>query len=84
MRRKAIFVLGEMERRMAALGAVWADTTAVQVYCAFDIFPFLADEIGRRGAARNGVVWHLKRPPVVGLDYEMDCRGLPLEEVVRV
>ncbi len=55
LRTKATYVLGEMERRMAALGADWAMTTGVQVYTVHDIRPFLGDEIVRRGAARHGV-----------------------------
>lgn len=82
LRTKATYVLGEMERRMAALGADWAATTGVQVYTVHDIRPFLGDEIVRRGAARHGVTWQYCRPPVVDLEYEMDCRGLPLERVL--
>ena len=36
----------------------------------------------RRGAARHGLTWHLNRPPVRGLDYEMDTRGVAVERVV--
>jgi hypothetical protein len=84
LRSKAVWVLGEMERRMAALDAVWAGTTAVQLYCVHDVFALLQDEFGTRGAARPGVTWHLNRPPVVDLEYEMDCRGLPMEQVLDV
>ena len=79
MREKAIFVLGEMERRLGLLGATWTDTTATQVYTVHDLHPFLADEIVRRGAARAGLTWHFCRPPVRGLEYEMDCRGVAVE-----
>jgi hypothetical protein len=82
MREKARFVLGEMERRMAALGFGWADVTATQVYTVYDIHPFLADVVVRRGAARGGLTWHFARPPVQGLDYEMDVRGLARELVI--
>ena len=82
MRAKARFVLGEMERRMAALGAGWGATTAVQAYTVHDIHPFLAEEVVRRGAARHGLTWQFCRPPVTGLDFEMDCRSLPLERVL--
>lgn len=82
MREKARFVLGEMERRMTALGFGWADVTATQVYTVHDIHPFLADTIVRRGAARAGLTWHYARPPVQGLDYEMDVRGLARELVI--
>jgi hypothetical protein len=84
MREKAAFVLGRMEQRMAALGATWSDTTAVQVYTVYDLHPFLQDEIARRGAARHGLTWHLARPPVQGLDYEMDCRSVPVEHRIRL
>ena len=75
-------VLTEMERRLGMLGFAWADTTAVQAYTVHDIHPFLADELVRRGAARPGLTWHYCRPPVVDLEYEMDCRGVSVERVV--
>jgi hypothetical protein len=79
LREKAIFVLGEMERRLGLLDQSWSTTTATQVYTVYDLFPFFADEIVRRGAARAGLTWHLCRPPVRGLEYEMDCRGVAAE-----
>lgn len=81
MRDKAVYVLGEMERRMGLLGFSWADATAAQVYTVHDIHPFLGDEIVRRGAARGGLTWHYCRPPVHGLEYEMDCRGIADEHI---
>ncbi len=82
MRAKALFVIGEMERRLAALGYGWGDTTATQIYTVQDIHPFFADEIVRRGAARSGAIWHFNRPPVQDLEYEMDCRSIPVERSV--
>ena len=82
LREKARHVLGEMERRMAALGLAWADATATQVYTVFDPYPFLADEIVRRGAAHAGLTWHFCRPPVIDIDFEMDCRSVRSERVV--
>lgn len=82
LREKARFVLGTMESRLSALGFTWADTTATQVYTVHDLYPFLADEIVRRGAASAGLTWHYCRPPVVDLEYEMDCRGTALERTL--
>ena len=82
MREKARHVLDEMERRMAALGFAWRDTTATQVYTVHDLYPFLADEIVRRGAAHSGLTWHYARPPVRELEYEMDCRAIGRESIV--
>jgi hypothetical protein len=81
LREKARFVLHELERRMTALGFGWRDTTATQLYTVHDISPFLADEIVRRGAARSGLTWHFSRPPVIDLEYEMDCRGVTDERI---
>jgi hypothetical protein len=80
---KARYVLGVMEKRMAALGATWASTTAVQVYTVHNVHPFLGTEIVTRGAARHGLTWQFCRPPVIGLEYEMDCRGLASEQVIE-
>ncbi|MEA2930244.1 MAG: hypothetical protein QOG38_2672 [Hyphomicrobiales bacterium] len=79
---KAVYVLGEMERRLGLLGVSWNDTTATQVYTVHDLHPFLADEIVARGAARDGLTWHYCRPPVRGLEYEMDCRAIATEQVM--
>jgi hypothetical protein len=82
LREKARFVLGEMERRLGAFGARWRDTTATQVYTVHDLYPFLADEIVRREAAEGGLTWCFCRPPVVDLDFEMDCRAISNERIV--
>jgi hypothetical protein len=81
---KARFVLGVMEQRMAALGGGWASATGVQVYTVHDVYPFLAGEIVARGAARHGLTWQFCRPPVIGLEYEMDCRAVGIERVLAV
>lgn len=82
LREKTRYVAAEMERRMGALGVGWADVTVTQVYTVHDIHPFLATELVRRGAAAGGLTWHFARPPVVDLDYEMDCRGVAREVVI--
>lgn len=81
LREKARFVLGEMERRLGVLGFSWMDTSATQLYTVHDIHPFLADEIVSRGAAHSGLTWYYCRPPVVDLEYEMDCRGVSIERI---
>lgn len=82
MREKARYVLGAMEARMGALGVGWADATATHAYTVHDVHSFLADEIVSRGAARAGLTWVYARPPVQGLDYEMDVRGVHTERVI--
>lgn len=82
LRGKARFVLAAMETRLEALQAHWALTTATQVYTVHDIHPFLRAELVERGAAPHGITWHFTRPPVAGLDFEMDCRGVAQEIVL--
>ena len=81
MREKARYVLKAMEDRMGALGLGWRDATATQVYTIHDLHGFLPDEIVGRGAAPDGITWTYARPPVEGLAFEMDVRGVPVERV---
>ena len=79
MRAKAALVLDTMERRMRGLGGLtWKDATAVQVYTAYGL-P-IEDIASRAGSALQ---WNYCRPPIEGLDFEMDVRGLPTELVLR-
>ena len=82
LRGKVEFVLATMEARLTSLGMTWIDVTSTQIYTIHDIHPFLADLFVKRGAARFGVTWHYTRPPVAGLDFEMDCRGISTEIIV--
>jgi hypothetical protein len=82
LREKAQHTVGEMERRLAAFGFSWKDSTATQVYTVHDFHPFFAAEIVGRGAAHSGLTWHFNRPPVVGLEFEMDVRGVAREFVL--
>ncbi len=84
MLKKAQWVLGEMERRLKVLGFDWDDCTATQVYTKHNVYPFLASELGRRGAIAKGLTWNYVRPPVQDLEYEMDCRRVMNERVLVV
>jgi hypothetical protein len=83
MLEKAKWVLDEMERRMSAFGGDWSRTTGVQLYTVQDVYSILESELGRRGVFHNGLTWHFNRPPVVNLEYEMDCRRVHVERVVE-
>src|ERR1700744_988161 len=84
MLEKAKWVLDEMERRMSAFGGDWSHTTVVPRDTIRDVFPFLESELGKRGVLRPGLTWHFNSPPVVDLEYEMDCRRVHIERVVEV
>ncbi len=82
LREKARWVLAEMERRMGAFGLDWSKITATSLYTVYDVHPFLASEIAGRGAMRHALSWYFARPPVRGLDYEMDVRAVGRELVM--
>ncbi len=78
LRAKAEWVLDMMEHRMQGLGGFgWKDATAVQIYTAFR---FPVEAVARRAGA--SLVWHWCRPPIEGLDYEMDVRGVGVDRVL--
>ncbi len=79
---KLRFVVAQMERRMAAMAVSWAGATATQVYSVHDFHAALGPDLVARGAAPAGIDWHFCRPPVIGLEYEMDCRGVYHEHVL--
>ncbi|MEE2956960.1 MAG: hypothetical protein VX780_12575 [Pseudomonadota bacterium] len=83
MREKAHYVLDAMEKRMAALGLSWADAGLTQIYTVYEIHSFLLDEILSRGAGKHsGLTCYYARPPVKGLDYEMDVSSVEIEKLI--
>jgi hypothetical protein len=82
LRRKVAFVFEEVERRMAALEVGWADAVSTQFYTVQNVGHLVGDELARRGAGVGGLVWTYARPPVIGLEYEMDVRGFAREIVL--
>ncbi len=82
MKEKVRFTVASMEERLGEFGYGWKDTTAVQAYTVHDFHPVVVDELVRRGALRSGLTWHFARPPVVDLEFEMDCRCVARETVI--
>jgi len=84
MREKARFVLQTMQERLTALGGDWPRVTAIDVYTAQPIHALVLEEILRVAgpAAIHGVRWFPSRPPIQGLEFEMDLRGVARELVL--
>lgn len=82
MAEKMRFVADAMEQRLEALGFAWRDAISTQAYTVHDIGALIGPQLAARGIARDGLCWHLARPPVVGLEYEMDVRGAAREIVL--
>lgn len=74
MRDKANCVIAEMERRLALFGLSWRDAGSTQVYTVQNIGHLVGELLATRGACEQGLAWSYARPPVQGLEYEMDVR----------
>jgi hypothetical protein len=80
---KARYVLGIMDARVRGLGASWNEVGAVDVYTIHDIGPLIQPLIvPHTGNAHHGITWHLTRPPITSIEYEMDVRGIDREIVL--
>ena len=79
--RKAAFVMGLMESRLRGLGADWGLVTAMDVYTIHPFDHALPDVILKRAglAASHGIRWYYSRPPIRGIEFEMDIRGVRTE-----
>jgi hypothetical protein len=84
MREKARYVMATMQDRLRTLGGAWSRITAIDIYTAEPIHALVLDEVlaGAGPAAIHGVHWYPSRPPIQGLDYEMDMRGVARELVL--
>ena len=82
MRTKVIFVVDEMTRRLEVLGTDWANAVSTQLYTVQNIGHLIGEELARRGAGAGGLNWNYARPPVQGLEFEMDVRGHAAEQVI--
>jgi hypothetical protein len=81
VREKVKFVIGVIQSRLAGLKVNWAEVTTVNIYTVHPLQHLLAEEllIPIQQAARHAVRWYYSRPPISGLEYEMDMRGVHRE-----
>lgn len=86
MRRKLAHVAGAVGRRLQQLGVDWMDASHIDLYSAhgFGAPPVTLLEPVLGIALRRGLRWHHGRPPVVGLELELETRGLAKELVIAV
>ena len=75
LQKKASFVIGKMRSRMDGLGV--SQPSVAQVYTAYDFHPVMPEIEAL--APRASVTWHRCRPPIEGLDFEMDVRAVSAE-----
>ncbi len=83
MTEKAQHVMNIMQQRVDGLCVLLSDITHANVYTVQEIRPYLSSAILEplAGASIHGIHWHYARPPIEGLAFEMDLRGVRREEV---
>ncbi|MBT3266380.1 RidA family protein [Candidatus Poribacteria bacterium] len=80
MRDKAAYVMRVMSARLEALGVGWAHVNRTNVYTAHTPNGLADAVLGGMGAARShGLHLFDARPPIVGIEFEMDVRAVRAE-----
>lgn len=81
VREKAAQVMHIMCTRLSRLNVTWAEVMEASIYTVHPMQSFLVTEIldviGQ--ASVHGVHWYYSHPPVKGLEFEMDIRGVRRE-----
>jgi hypothetical protein len=74
LRQKSGCILEILARHLAELGGSWAQAAAINLYGVHDLHPLMASTIlpALGLGALSGIGWHYARPPVAGLELEID------------
>jgi hypothetical protein len=74
LRRKTACIMGALGGLLGEMKLGWSEASAVNLYTVHDVHPlFETDLLPALGAAAyRGVRWHYARPPVIGLELEID------------
>jgi hypothetical protein len=85
LRQKTACVLDIVAHHLAELKVSWADATTVNLYTVHDLNSLLAPMLipAVAPAAQVGITWHYSRPPVTGLELEIDAWSVAHEEIIR-
>jgi hypothetical protein len=78
LQEKVAHVLQTMDTRLHSMGMTWFDVSTVNAYTVHSPQPLLVSTIlpALHQAALHGLRWFYTRPPIIGLDCEMDVRGV--------
>jgi hypothetical protein len=74
LRQKTECILDILARHLAELQLSWDQATAINLYGVHDLHPLMASTIlpAVGTGARSGITWHYSRPPIAGLELEID------------
>jgi len=85
MREKVSFVIGAVTNRLRELGLTFRDATQVEFYAAENVETVLSQLLlpAIEEPARRGLRWHFGRPPVAGVEVELEARAAAREILLR-
>ncbi len=83
---KANLVMKVMQERLYGLRTSWEDVSSISIYTVIPLHTLIVDTILKPigAAALQGVTWYYSNPPIKGLAYEMDMRGVRKELVMEL
>jgi hypothetical protein len=84
LREKVSFVIHAVDQTLKDIGVSWDLATQTRIYTVHPVGPLITDVIlpVAGPAAHHGITWHYVYPPVVGLELEIDVRGVLRESVI--
>jgi len=84
LRQKTQCILEVIAHHIAELHASWAQATTINLYTIHDLHPTITSlVVPAIGAASGvGITWHHARPPVSGLEIEIDAWAVEREEII--
>jgi hypothetical protein len=82
MRQKAECVIEVLGARLAEMSLCWQDATAINLYSVHDVHPLMISTLIPALASHAGITWHYARPPVTGLELEIDLHAVRRELIV--
>jgi hypothetical protein len=85
LREKTAFVVHAVDGKLKEIGASWDLSTQIRIYTVHDIGPLIPEVILPLvgSGAHHGITWCYVYPPVVGLEMEIDARGVLHEFVIN-
>jgi hypothetical protein len=85
MQQRLQHCLEVITERLSELELAWSDATHIDLCYARDIGNLMETVVvpGVKGASAQGVRVHHARPPIVGAEVELECRGVRREITLR-
>ena len=84
LREKVSFVIHSVDEKLQEIGASWDLATQIRIYTVHAIGTLIPEVIVplAGSGAHHGITWHYVYPPIVGLELEIDVRGVLRESVI--